>query len=111
MRRVSCQGSETTYPFPSEAAKATQLKASAVRSSTLPEFESWSSVSTRPPSLGSIKLGVAGIGMGCMQELGKNVGRQGMIDDCSRPIRSSSQLRISEMLSRVTRLLFESQWL
>ena len=59
-----------------------KTQASAVTSSTLPEFESRSSVSTCPPSL---KLGV--------------VDRSG----------SSSQLRVSEMVSRVTRRFFESQ--
>src|SRR5689334_10755777 len=38
--------------------------------STLPEFESCVSVSTRPSSPGSGKLGVAGIGMGCLRGLG-----------------------------------------
>jgi len=107
MRQVCCQGSETTYPFPSEAAKATQPKASAVTSSTLPEFEGWSSVSRCLPSL--VKFGVAGIGAGCMRNWQQtSVGNAGSMIAVDRS-RSSSQLRVSAMVSRVIRLLFENQ--
>ena len=53
MRRPCCQGSESAYPFQSDAAKTTKPKASADTSSTLPEFEMWRSTGTCPPSLGS----------------------------------------------------------
>ena len=43
MRRPCCQGSESAYPFQSDAAKTTKPKASADTSSTLPEFEMWRS--------------------------------------------------------------------
>ena len=58
MRRPCCQGSESAYPFQSNAAKTTKPKASADTSSTLPEFEMWRSIGTRPSSPGSVKLGV-----------------------------------------------------
>jgi hypothetical protein len=53
MRRRCCQGSESAYPFQSDAAKTTKPKASADTSSTLPEFEMWRSTGSCPPSLGS----------------------------------------------------------
>ena len=61
-------------------------KASADTSSPLPEFEMWQSTGTCPPSPGSVKLGVAGIGMGCMQEC--NAGSMIAVDRSG----SSSQL-------------------
>jgi len=59
MRRPCCQGSESAYPFQSDAAKTTKLKANAV-----PPRHCLNSKcgDPCPPSPGSVKLGVTAIG-------------------------------------------------